>query len=143
MIGPPCTGTQDGAQRTFFRCFARYAALSPTIGFTAQGIVFLFQCETYEIAPGRPTHGYSGPLKVSHGGAFLEAAKEFLDVASQYDTARGSTDDVNGLFEANKYGVSTQLPRSPPASLNDFFAEMAEVNLPDCKFGGIADLNYR
>ena len=67
---------------------------------------------------------------MSYGGAFLEAAKEFLGVAAQYDRSRGSTDDVNGLFEANKYGVSTQHARFPPAELSDFFTEMAEVNLP-------------
>ncbi len=123
-------GTRDGARRSFFRCFVRYTVLSPTIRFTTQATVFLLQCETYEVAPGKPTHGYSGPLKVSYGGAFLEAAKEFLDVAAQYDSARGFTDDINGLFETNKYGVSAQRSRTPPASLSHFFTEMAEVNLP-------------
>ncbi|PIL25969.1 hypothetical protein GSI_11723 [Ganoderma sinense ZZ0214-1] len=64
----------------------------------------LRKCESYEVAPGKPTHGYSGPLKVSYGGAFLEVAKEFLDVAAKYDRTRGFTDDINGLFETNKYG---------------------------------------
>ncbi|KAI0759054.1 alcohol oxidase-like protein [Fomes fomentarius] len=63
----------------------------------------LRKCETYEIAPGRPTHGYSGPLKVSYGGFFTEPGKEFLEVAAQYDKSRGHTDDVNALYEVNKW----------------------------------------
>lgn len=64
------------------------------------------QCETYQVEPDKPTHGYSGPLKISQGGFFTETGKEFLDVAAQYDKTRGQTDDVNGLFECDKYGVS-------------------------------------
>ena len=57
------------------------------------------QCETYKIAPGKPTHGYSGPLKVSYGGLITEIGRDFLDVdvARAYDKTRGHTDDVNGL----------------------------------------------
>ncbi|RPD77156.1 alcohol oxidase-like protein [Lentinus tigrinus ALCF2SS1-7] len=67
---------------------------------------YLRKCETYEIEPGKPTHGYSGPLKVSYGGIFTEIGKEFLDVAAGYDKSRKSTDgDVNGLYDCNKYGV--------------------------------------
>lgn len=65
------------------------------------------QCETYEIEPGRSTHGYSGPLKVSWGGFYTEIGQEFLKVGAEYDKNRGATDDINGLFECNKYGVST------------------------------------
>ena len=78
----------------------------------------LTQCETYEIEPRSPTHGDSGPLKVSWGGFYMEVGKEFLDVGAKYDKARGATEDSNGLFECNKYGVSLVLRCSLLALLN-------------------------
>ncbi|KAI0688211.1 alcohol oxidase-like protein [Cerioporus squamosus] len=72
---------------------------------SADLLPLLRKCETYEIAADKPTHGYAGPLKVSYGGLFTEVGREFLDVARVYDTTRGETDDVNGLFGCNKYGV--------------------------------------
>ncbi|KAI8990422.1 alcohol oxidase-like protein [Trametes punicea] len=65
----------------------------------------LRKCETYQVQPGQSTHGYCGPLKVSYGGFFTEIGREFLDITAQYDKSRGQTDDVNNLFECNKYGV--------------------------------------
>ncbi|KAJ6520923.1 GMC oxidoreductase-domain-containing protein [Mycena vulgaris] len=67
-------------------------------------IPLLKKTETYQVKPGEPTHGYSGPLKVSYGGAYTNVGQQFLEVARQYDTARGSTEDVNGLFSCNQYG---------------------------------------
>ncbi|KAI0369246.1 alcohol oxidase-like protein [Pilatotrama ljubarskyi] len=64
----------------------------------------LRKCETYEIKPAQPTHGYSGPLKVSYGGFYTEMGREFLMVAAQYDKLRGHTDDPNDFLECNKYG---------------------------------------
>ncbi|KAM5537387.1 hypothetical protein V8D89_008906 [Ganoderma adspersum] len=109
----PCGQCLGGGSSINFSMYTRAAASDYDDWATVHGnpgwsskqlLPLLRKCETYEVAPGKPTHGYSGPLKVSYGGAFLEAAKEFLGVAAQYDRARGSTDDVNGLFEANKYG---------------------------------------
>ena len=51
-------------------------------------------------------HGYEGPIKVSHGGAFTNIGKEFLEVGARYDTCRGSTDDPNDMTTVNAYGVS-------------------------------------
>lgn len=61
--------------------------------------------ETYQIAPGKETHGYNGPLKVSYGGAFTSVGKEYLEVAKKYDPSRGSTEDPNDLGEVNVFGV--------------------------------------
>jgi alcohol oxidase len=61
------------------------------------------------VKPGEKTHGYSGPLKVSMGGAFTNVGKDFLDVAAKYDKERGYVDDVNGLSKCNAYGVRTML----------------------------------
>ncbi|KAI0671024.1 alcohol oxidase-like protein [Trametes maxima] len=71
---------------------------------SAELLPLLRKCETYQLQPGKPTHGYSGPLKVSYGGFYPEVGQEFLNVAAQYDKSRGSTEDVNDLFDCNKYG---------------------------------------
>ena len=71
-------------------------------------IPLMKKTETYQAGDGKSTHGYSGPLKVSHGGVFTNVGKQFLDVASKWDTERGSTDDINGMVaetSINKYGV--------------------------------------
>ncbi|KAH7913539.1 GMC oxidoreductase-domain-containing protein, partial [Hygrophoropsis aurantiaca] len=64
----------------------------------------LKKTETYQIKPGEPTHGYSGPLKVSWGGAYTNVGKQFLEVAGEIDSERKFIDDVNGLYECNAYG---------------------------------------
>lgn len=72
-------------------------------------IPLMKKTETYQVGEGKPTHGYSGPLKISHGGAFTNVGKQFLDVAAVYDKNCGTTDDINGMVaetSINKYGVS-------------------------------------
>ncbi|OCH90859.1 alcohol oxidase-like protein [Obba rivulosa] len=61
------------------------------------------KCESYQIAPDKDTHGYSGPLKISYGGVCTNIGSEFLEVAAQYDKDRGSTSDPNAFSEINKY----------------------------------------
>jgi alcohol oxidase len=68
-------------------------------------LLIVFQTENFQVTPGAATHGYSGPLKVSYGGHFTNLGQQFLDTAARYDKERGSTDDVNGLFSCNAYGV--------------------------------------
>ncbi|KAH7926098.1 alcohol oxidase [Leucogyrophana mollusca] len=60
--------------------------------------------ECYQVKPNEPTHGYSGPLKVSWGGIYTNVGKQFLEVASQFDKERGFADDPNGLYSCNTYG---------------------------------------
>ena len=38
--------------------------------------LMISQMETYQVAPDKPTHGYEGPIKVSHGGAFTNIGKQ-------------------------------------------------------------------
>ncbi|KAH9891941.1 alcohol oxidase-like protein [Cubamyces lactineus] len=74
-------------------------------GWSSAGLLpLLRKCETYQARPGNETHGYSGPLKVSYGGYYSEVGQEFLNVAAQYDKTREHTEDVNTLYECNKYG---------------------------------------
>lgn len=65
-----------------------------------------FQMETYQVAPDKPTHGYDGPLKISHGGIYTNMGQQFLEVAAQYDKTRGTTDDPSDMIGINAYGVS-------------------------------------
>ncbi|KZT68093.1 GMC oxidoreductase [Daedalea quercina L-15889] len=67
-------------------------------------IPLLKKMETYQVAPGKPTHGYDGPLKISHGGVFTNLGKQFLEVAGQYDKSRGTTDDPSDMIGINAYG---------------------------------------
>ncbi|PCH43098.1 GMC oxidoreductase [Wolfiporia cocos MD-104 SS10] len=67
-------------------------------------IPFLKMTETYQVQENCATHGYSGPLGISYGGLFTNVGKQFLEVAAQYDTARTTTDDINGMYECNAYG---------------------------------------
>ncbi|KAE9385301.1 alcohol oxidase [Gymnopus androsaceus JB14] len=45
--------------------------------------------ETYQVASGDPSvHGFNGPIKISRGGQVTNIAREFLEVAAQYDRDR-------------------------------------------------------
>ncbi|KAI9460295.1 GMC oxidoreductase-domain-containing protein [Boletus coccyginus] len=59
--------------------------------------------ETFAPIRGRSTHGYSGPIGVSAGGADLGIGNQFLDVAKTYDLARPHVDDNNDFKTANAY----------------------------------------
>jgi alcohol oxidase len=64
------------------------------------------QTETYQVKENEPTHGYSGPLKVSYGGQFTEVGVQALDVAAKYDPGRKIADDSNDLSTCDVYSVS-------------------------------------
>ncbi|KAI0776758.1 alcohol oxidase-like protein [Trametes elegans] len=109
----PCGQCIGGGSSVNFTMYTRAAAsdyddwekVYGNPGWTSADLLpLLRQCETYQLQPGKPTHGYSGPLKVSYGGFVTQTGKEFLDVAAQYDKTRGTMEDVNSLFECNKYG---------------------------------------
>jgi hypothetical protein len=61
------------------------------------------------VQPGRPTHGYDGPIKVSSGGCKLAIGEEFIDVGKIYHK-RPYADDTNDLETCNAYSV-----RAPPS----------------------------
>ncbi|KAI0655480.1 alcohol oxidase-like protein [Cubamyces menziesii] len=109
----PCGQCLGGGSSVNFAMYTRaapsdyddWATVYGNKGWSAAELLPLLQkCETYQIRPRQATHGYTGPLKVSYGGFYTEAAQEFLNVAAQYDKTRGHTDDVNDLSECNKYG---------------------------------------
>ncbi|KAJ3882837.1 GMC oxidoreductase-domain-containing protein [Lentinula edodes] len=63
--------------------------------------------ETYQVPAGSPSvHGFTGPIKVSHGGRDTNIGKEFLETAAQYDKDRKTspTADINDFQTINVYG---------------------------------------
>lgn len=75
-------------------------------GWSSKDLLPLLQkTETYQVKKDAPTHGYNGPLKVSLGGHYTNIGKQFLEVAAKFDGERGTTEDANGLFSCNSYGV--------------------------------------
>ncbi|KAJ6556755.1 GMC oxidoreductase-domain-containing protein [Mycena vulgaris] len=63
-------------------------------------IPMLQKAETYDIEPGKPTHGSSGPLKVSFGGdAMLDIGRQFLETGAKFEKDRPISDEGNGLDE--------------------------------------------
>ncbi|KAF8840047.1 alcohol oxidase [Paxillus ammoniavirescens] len=66
-------------------------------------IPLLQKTETYQVKENEPTHGYSGPLKVSYGGQFTEVGVQALGVAAKYDPGRKIADDSNDLSTCDVY----------------------------------------
>ncbi|TBU37884.1 alcohol oxidase-like protein [Dichomitus squalens] len=57
------------------------------------------KAETYQNAPNRPTHGYSGPLKVSYGGKRTNVGEDYIATVSKYDKTRVIVDDANRMVD--------------------------------------------
>ncbi|KAL4261270.1 GMC oxidoreductase family protein [Pleurotus pulmonarius] len=69
-------------------------------------IPLLQKVETYQDEPSAKEenlHGYSGPIKVSFGGAVTEAGKQFMETALAYDKKHGETNDPNDFRTINAY----------------------------------------
>jgi hypothetical protein len=85
--------------------------------------------ETYEVQPDCPTHGYSGPIKVSSAKFKLGASEEFIRVGTTYHK-RQYAEDTDDLETCNTYSVRHLifflLVRSP---LTRFISAMGEVSL--------------
>ncbi|KAI0065693.1 alcohol oxidase-like protein [Artomyces pyxidatus] len=69
-------------------------------------IPLLKKSETYQAQPSAPTHGYSGPLKVSYGGIHTNIGKESLAAALAFDKERQAPEgaDPNDFTSVNVYG---------------------------------------
>ncbi|KAG0694896.1 GMC oxidoreductase-domain-containing protein [Suillus ampliporus] len=65
-------------------------------------IPLMKKLETYEVQPNLPTHGYSGPIKVSSGGHKLAVCDEFIHVGTTYHK-RAYAEDTNDLETCNTY----------------------------------------
>ncbi|KAG2115188.1 GMC oxidoreductase-domain-containing protein [Suillus discolor] len=74
-----------------------------TEGWESKNLIPLMKkLETYEVQPDRPTHGYSGPIKVSSGGYKLGASEEFIHVGTTYHK-RQQVEDTDDLETCNTY----------------------------------------
>ncbi|KAG1842335.1 GMC oxidoreductase-domain-containing protein [Suillus subluteus] len=67
-------------------------------------IPLMKKLETYEVKPDRPTHGYSGPIKVSSGRCKLGASEEFIRVGMTYHK-RQYMEDTDDLETCNTYSL--------------------------------------
>lgn len=67
--------------------------------------LILQQLETFQPAPGAPTHGSTGGMKGSIGNT-TQFGLEALEVAKKYDPTRGSALDTNDLKTIDKWVVS-------------------------------------
>ena len=75
----------------------------------------LFQAETYQNHPNRPTHGYSGPLKVSYGGAQTNVGLDYMATVGKYDKTRVVVDDANRMVDdVNRHEVWRSPNVCPP-----------------------------
>ncbi|KAG2090360.1 GMC oxidoreductase-domain-containing protein [Suillus discolor] len=75
-------------------------------GWESENLIPLMKkLETYEVQPGRPTHGYNGPIKVSSGGCEVGVSDEFIQIGTTYHK-RHYADDTNDLETCNTYSFA-------------------------------------
>ncbi|KAJ3475836.1 hypothetical protein NLI96_g11572 [Meripilus lineatus] len=74
------------------------------LGWGSKDLLPLIQkTETFQPKKDQPTHGYSGPLKVSSEGVKFNIQEDFLHVFSEYEKNREKTDDGNTLSTNNVF----------------------------------------
>ncbi|KAF4563892.1 hypothetical protein EYR36_003136 [Pleurotus pulmonarius] len=89
--------------------FDDWATVYDNPGWSSKDMIPLLQkVETYEVDPSAPTHGSSGPLKVSYGGFFSDAGQQLLDIGPKYDKRRvlGKDGNACGVSSINTFAVS-------------------------------------
>ncbi|EGO00550.1 hypothetical protein SERLA73DRAFT_104857 [Serpula lacrymans var. lacrymans S7.3] len=111
-IGVHCGRCVGGGSSINFMMYTRaslsdyddWERLHDNPGWGAKDLIPLMRkSETYQIKPGEPTHGYSGPLKISYGGLFTNVSKQCLEAALKYDKGRVGVEDSNDLSTCNAY----------------------------------------
>ncbi|KAF8955191.1 GMC oxidoreductase-domain-containing protein [Flammula alnicola] len=60
-------------------------------------ISLLRKAETYQVNPDLPTHGYSGPLKVSLGGHYDLSAQQFVEFGPKVEKDRSYSKEYNSM----------------------------------------------
>ncbi|KAI9571645.1 GMC oxidoreductase-domain-containing protein [Boletus coccyginus] len=115
----PCGRSVGGGSTVNFMTYVRGAA-SDYDDWDALGnkgwsfnevLPLIKKLETFTPVPGRSTHGYSGPIGVSTGGAYFGIGIQFLDVAKTYDPARPQVDDNTDFKTANAYSMGLIITR--------------------------------
>lgn len=72
---------------------------------TADLLPLMKKAETFTVAPDLPTHGYSGPTKISRGGHIFPVAQQFFDVMKEYDPSTPQVVDNNDLSTSHAYSI--------------------------------------
>ncbi|KAJ7136140.1 GMC oxidoreductase-domain-containing protein [Mycena epipterygia] len=82
------------------------------VGWSAKDLIpMLEKCETYEIDPKKPTHGSSGPLKVSYGGnEILDIGTQLLEFGPKIEKDRPFSNEGNGL-DKESINVFFRIPK--------------------------------
>ncbi|KXN88650.1 Alcohol oxidase [Leucoagaricus sp. SymC.cos] len=73
-------------------------------------IPLLCKAETYQVNPNLPTHGYSGPLKVSLGGHYDISAQQFLEFGPKIEKDRPYSKEYNSMH-ADSLNVFSRVPK--------------------------------
>ncbi|KAG1752767.1 hypothetical protein EDD22DRAFT_957619 [Suillus occidentalis] len=102
-----CGRSVGGASTINFGAYTRAPASDyddwAVEGWESKNLIPLMKkLETYDVQPGRPTHGYTGPVKVSPGGHKLDICEEFIRVGMTYHK-RPYSDDTDDLETCNTY----------------------------------------
>ncbi|KAL4080219.1 GMC oxidoreductase-domain-containing protein [Scleroderma yunnanense] len=102
---------------------------------TADLLPLMKKAETFTVAPDLPTHGYSGPTKISTGGCNRFAfAQQFLDVAKEYDPKTPQVLDNNDLSTSHAYSpwykyIDPKTGRRSDAATNYLYPNADNPNL--------------
>ncbi|KAG2076686.1 alcohol oxidase [Suillus decipiens] len=103
----PCGRSVGGGSTSNYMAYTRAPASDyddwGVEGWESKNLIPLMKkLETYEVQPGCPTHGYTGPIKVSAGGHKLGICEEFVHVGTTYHK-RPYSDDTDDLETCNTY----------------------------------------
>lgn len=72
---------------------------------TADLLPLMKKAETFTVAPDLPTHGYSGPTKISMGSHIFPVAQQFFNVMKEYDPSTPQVLDNNDLSTSHAYSI--------------------------------------
>ncbi|KAG1812577.1 GMC oxidoreductase-domain-containing protein [Suillus subaureus] len=103
----PCGRCVGGSSCVNFMVYTRAPASDyddwGANGWESENLIPLMKkLEAYEVQPGRPTHGYDGPIKVSSGGCKMGISDEFIHVGTTYHK-RQYAEDTDDLETCNTY----------------------------------------
>ncbi|KAG6329171.1 hypothetical protein ID866_9918 [Astraeus odoratus] len=101
---------------------------------TADLLPLMKKSETFTVAPNLPTHGYSGPTKISKGGGDPSMGQQFLDVGKAYDPTTPQVLDNNDLITSHAYSlwykyIDPKTGRRSDAATNYLYPNSGNPNL--------------
>ncbi|KAJ7452732.1 GMC oxidoreductase-domain-containing protein [Mycena galericulata] len=90
--------------------------------------------ETYQAGVLGPSHGSSGPLKVSFGSHETHAGRDFLSAAAEYGRGRHLTEDANDFLTCDAYAkwpkyIDAETGRRSDAAHSYVYTQKTNTNL--------------